>query len=114
MDRVQSAIAELGDVYVPGGDAERAAKLARTAENALWRWRRSVEAAYLDRSEHPATVVGRIALQEDAPPLVVLTEALKAGALVPDYYRLDKWANEHGVAVWPELQDDATEGSDDE
>lgn len=109
LGRMRADLLALQDTTVAGREAEEAARSARAVEDGLWRWRRSVEAAYLSRHGSVPSLVAAAALQEEVPPLQLVGELLQQGALVPSWWRLDRWAAEHGLRVWPE----ATEGEEE-
>lgn len=111
LDTILGAIEALGEVAVEGREAEAAVQTAQTAERSLWRWRRSVEAAYLDRHGSIPQLVAAVAMVDEVPQVQVIGDLVNQGALVPVWYKLDKWATEHGVSVWPLA---ATEGAADE
>lgn len=101
MDVIRGAVRDLGDTEVTGPDAQEAAKTAEQLERQLWRWRRSVEAAWLDRFNHLPAVIGELADKEGVPPLVIVRDLLDTGALRPEWYKLDRYATPHGVSMWP-------------
>lgn len=105
LDEVQRAVQALDAADVEAmtvAEAQAAAKTAERAGRQLFFWRRGVEATYFGKYAHVPGVVAAVALQEEVPQVQALAELLAAGGLQPVWYKLEQWAVEHGVTLWPE------------
>lgn len=112
LDTMTAAMAKLGDVKVDDSDVEAAVKYAAKLDRQLFYWRRTVEAHYLDRLGSVPNMVAAVAMQDDVPPVRVLADLCLAGALMPVWWKLEKYMTEHGVDLYPELDKEASDGND--
>jgi hypothetical protein len=112
LDAVQAAVQALTELgAVDDVEAERIATYSSRVERQLFFWRRSVEAAYLDRHGSVPHMVAAVALQEQVPQVQVLAQLITAGAVMPVWWKLDKYMTEHGVSLYPnELEKEADNG----
>lgn len=101
IDQLQAISETLNDRQVPRAEAQKAAQLAEQIERKLWRWRRSVEASYLTARNRLPLAILEVADREEVPVPVVLTDLIQSGAIQPVWWKLNRWASEHGVTMWP-------------
>lgn len=111
MDRLRAGVEELHECQVRGQDAPRAAKLAAQVNRRLWFWQRDIEALYLNRIGTIPQMVATVAQQEEVPLMQLLYELLDDQALGVRWDKLDRWATNHGIELFPKLEEESDDGS---
>ena len=114
LDTIHGAVTALDALGIDDTDAEKAAAASAKVERRLFFWRRGVEAAYLARYGDVPNLVAAAAMQDDVPQVQVLGQLIKDGALVPVWWKLDKYMVAHGVSLYPGKLEtkEASNGSD--
>ena len=101
IDQVERLAEQLNDDVgtVPLAEAQDVVKRLQRAERTLWKFRRSVESAWWAKHADVVEIIMLVAGQERRRASEVMYELLDDGALVPVWWKLDKYAAEHGVAI---------------
>lgn len=100
LDQVERLTRQLDDIgTVPISEAQDVSKRLQRAERSLWQFRRSVDAAWWNQHASVVEIIMVVATQERRRASEVLHDLLESGAIVPVWYRLDRYAMEHGVTI---------------
>lgn len=115
LDALEAGIRDLEAVSIPADAASDAALYCSRLERKLWLWRRTVEAAYLDRLTPMPGVLDALAAQTNRSTAEVVVDLIGAKALHMDYARLDRYINRFGLdPSYSEGQNGNEDGSEDE